>query len=283
MTAYPLGELVVTVASCAAIFVEPLVRVPKGIVEALVPEVMLIVAPLTEPEVTAARENENVGSTEAVMVTDVAVSVAKAIVVLSIAAAPASLVVRRTKVVVLLVVGLVIPAVTGTVTAVLLWEAGVATVRVMVQSVLPVPVQVALVPVAVYPEPPMPVTVPRVGDAVIIMPVGAVQVPEAAVQYWKSIVFIFVEDGVVNTNVCALATPDRESLMVSLALDSVAARAGNTKEKKDVRMVKARTAKIITKGREVFFILLLIKPLLYRFVNRIMYVSAMSFQGMISR
>jgi hypothetical protein len=127
--------------------------------------------------------------------------VANATVDESIAAALPSFVVILTKNDVDAVVGFVIPESNGTVTAVTVCVAGVVTVTVAVQAELPVPVHVALVPVAVYVVPAIPVTVPNVGDAVRIMPAGAVQVLEAVVQNWKSIVLIFVEDGVVKTNV----------------------------------------------------------------------------------
>lgn len=63
---------------------------------------------------------------------------------------------------------------------------------------LPYPVQVPLELVGVYVVPPIPVTVPRVGEAERIIPAGAVQTPDAVVQYWKVIVLIFVVEGVTN-------------------------------------------------------------------------------------
>ena len=182
VTVYPFAELVVTVVSIAPIFVLPDVNVPKGMVLAVV--VTFVVAVLTvPPELTAASENEKVGSTEAVIEIDVPVNTANATVFVSIAAAPASFVVTRTKVVVFIVVGLVMPAVRGTVTAVTVCVVAVVTVTVAVQFELPVPVHVPLVADAVYPVPAIPVTVPSVGEAARIIPVGAVHVPDDVVQY----------------------------------------------------------------------------------------------------
>ena len=182
VTVYPFAELVVTVVSIAPIFVLPDVNVPKGMVLAVV--VTFVVAVLTvPPELTAASENEKVGSTEAVIEIDVPVNTANATVFVSIAAAPASFVVTRTKVVVLVVVGLVIPVANGTVTGVTVCVAGVVTVTVAVQLVFPAPVQVAFVEEAVYVVPAIPVTVPSVGEAARIIPVGAVHVPDDVVQY----------------------------------------------------------------------------------------------------
>jgi len=100
------------------------------------------------------------------------------------------------------VVGFVIPAVIGIDTACTVCIAGVVTVRVMVQSVLPVPVQFELVAVAAYVVPFIPVTVPRVGDAVSTIPDGAVHDPDAVVQYCISTVLIAVVEAGVKLNVC---------------------------------------------------------------------------------
>lgn len=191
----------VTVRSCAAIFGVALDSVANGTVVAVV--VTFVVALFTEPpEFTAATEKANVGSTDAVTVIESVFSIANATVAVSIVVGPVSRVVRRTKYVVSTVVGLVMPAVTGIATACTVCVLGVVTVRVIVQSVLPVPVQLELVPDAAYPVPSIPVTVPSVGEAVRTIPDGAVQEPEAVVQYCIRTVFIAVVDAGVKLNVC---------------------------------------------------------------------------------
>lgn len=83
--------------------------VPKGMLFAVLPDTS-IVAPLTEPDVTAATENVNVDATEAVTAIEVVVRIAKATEAESITVEPVSeYVVTRAKNVESVVVGLVMP------------------------------------------------------------------------------------------------------------------------------------------------------------------------------
>ena len=89
VTVNPLAALVVIVTSWAPIAAVPTVKVPKGIVLAVV--VMFVVALLTvPPEVTAAMLKVKFESTEAVIAIEVEVKVAAATVTVSIVVDPAS-------------------------------------------------------------------------------------------------------------------------------------------------------------------------------------------------
>ena len=167
-------------------------------------------------------------------------SVADATVAESMVSGVVSCEVTRTQNVVLAVVGLVTPLVKGTTTVwFCVWPDGVVTVRVIVQSVLPVPVQLVFVPAALYPVPAIPVTVPRPGDAVNVIPVGAVQAPVGVVQYWNTTYFIAVVEGVLKVNEGKDSRPGRESLIVTLASDMVAACTGMTNgDKSGERRIK---------------------------------------------
>ena len=170
VTVYPFGEFVNTEISCAAIFGAPEDNTPNGMLFAVV-VLTLIDAPLTDPDVAAATENENVEPTSAVTARDVDVKIANASVALSITVEPVSeYVVTRAKYVVSAEVELVIP-VYDTVTACVDCDAGVVITVVNVPfpvnvSVLPVPAKLSLALVA----------------PVVSIPVGVVHAPDAVVQ-----------------------------------------------------------------------------------------------------
>lgn len=165
----------------------------------------VIVAPLTAAlplPVIPVIVNVKLGSTVAETAIEVEVRIANAAELgPSIVAVPLSFEVILTKYVVSAPLGLVTPVSNGTITVLPEdWAPGVVTVNVKVQLVLPVPVQLPLVEDAEKPVPPIPATVPSVGEAERIMPDGAVHVPDAVVQYWKSTVLICVVDGVTKVN-----------------------------------------------------------------------------------
>lgn len=97
----------VTVTSCAAIFGEPLERVPNGI-EVAVELVILITCPFTDPVVTAVTPTSNVALTSAVIASEFVLSIANATTVESITAFALSFETTRTKKELSALVGLVI-------------------------------------------------------------------------------------------------------------------------------------------------------------------------------